>query len=275
MDKILTDLSPDALANAIMENCYDLTPFSHGWKGAETYSGDGVDWVLTDLHFPPCNAAFHTNLKPEDADKTIEKFKERGKAKKVPLQWYIGPETRPADIGEKLKAHGFTTRGDGAGMAIDLHNMNENEPIPEGLEIIEAKDEETLKEWCHIVRVAFGPPPEIEPIFLELMQRYIKYNQPVKYYLGLVDGQPASTSGYFLAAGVVGIYFVATLPEFRKRGAAFAVTQKALKDGRELGYRVGILQASNMGEPVYKRMGFKEYCRVGSYEWFPEGMRKE
>jgi predicted GNAT family acetyltransferase len=275
MSEFLTDLSDAALATAVTENCYALTPFSHDWKGAETYNGEGVDWVVTDLHFPPCNAAFHTNLKPEDVDSVIEKFKERGRARKVPLQWYIGPDTRPVNIGEKLSAHGFTTHGDGAGMAIDLNNMNESEPIPNRLEIIEVKNNKALKAWCHIVCVAFGVPVEAEPIFVKLMKRYEKYNLPTKLYLGLQDGKPASTSGYFLGEGVVGIYFVATLPEFRKRGAAFAVTQKALQDGRALGYSVGILQASKMGEPVYKRMGFKEVCRVSSYEWFPEGMRKK
>ncbi len=271
MSEFLTDLSDAVLARAVTENCYALTPFSHGWKGAETYSGEGVDWVVTDIHFPPCNAAFHTNLNPDDVDSTIEKFKERGRARKVPLQWYIGPETRPLDFTKSLEAHGFTTHGDGAGMAVDLHNMNESEPIPAGLEIIEVKNEKTLKDWCHIVCVAFSAPAEAEPIFVQLIKRYQKTKLPVKFYLGILDGKPASTSGYFLGEGVVGIYFVATLPEFRQRGAAFAVTQKALIDGRALGYRVGILQASKMGEPVYKRMGFKEYCRVSSYTWFPEG----
>ncbi len=273
MSEFLTDLSYAALAKAVTENCYALTPFNFGWKWAETYSGDGVDWVITDVHFPPCNAAFHTNLKPEDVDRTIEKFQERGRARKMPLQWYIGPETRPIDFTKRLEAHGFTTHGDGAGMAVDLHNMNESEPVPAGLEIIEAKKDGDIKAWCHITCVAFGAPTDAEPVFVELIKRYQKTKFPMKFYLGLLDGKPASTSGYFLGEGVVGIYFVATLPEFRQRGAAFAVTQKALKDGRALGYRVGILQASKMGEPVYKRMGFKEVCRVSSYTWFPENQQ--
>jgi GNAT superfamily N-acetyltransferase len=270
MSEFLTDLSPAAMTKAIMENCYALTPFSHGWKGAETYSGDGIDWVITDIHFPPCNSAFHTNLKPEDVDSTIEKFKERGQTSKVPLLWYIGPDTQPANIGKRLETHGFTTQGDGAGMAIDLLEMNENEPIPAGLEITEVKDDKTLKTWCHIMCVGFNTPPEAEPNIVKYVKRCLEYKLPMKLYLGILDGKPASTSGYFLGEGVVGIYFVATLPEFRKRGAGFAVTQKALKDGQALGYRVGILQASKMGEPVYKRMGFKEYCRVSTYVWFPE-----
>lgn len=273
MSEFLTDLSDAALAKAVTENCYAVTPFSHGWKEAETYSDGSVEWVVTDLHFPPVNSAFHTNLKPEDVDSTIEKFKERGRAHKVPLQWYIGPETRPVNMGEYLSAHGFTSGGDGAGMAVDLYKMNESEPVPAGLKIIEVKSGKNLKAWCYITCVAFGAPADAVPNFVKVIESYFKYKMPVKFYLGILDGKPVSTSGYYLGEGVVGIYFVATLPEARKRGAAFAVTQKALVDGRALGYRVGILQASKMGEPVYRRMGFKEVCRVQSYQWFPEGLQ--
>jgi GNAT superfamily N-acetyltransferase len=275
MPEFLTDLSDGALTRAITENSYALTPFSHGWKGVEIYAGEDVNWVVTDLVFPPSNAAFHTNLKPENADRKIEEFQDLGRKKKVPLQWQIGPDTRPANIGERLAAHGFTTRGDGAGMAIDLLATNESEPMPKGLEIIEVMDDKALKAWCRIVCVAFGAPPEGAAAMMKLVKRERKYKQPIKLYLGLLDGKPATTSGYFLGEGVAGIYFVATLPEARNKGLGFAVTQAALKDGRALGYRVGILQASKMGEPVYKRMGFKEYCRVSSYQWFPESLQNK
>ena len=89
----------------------------------------------------------------------------------------------------------------------------------------------------------------------------------MKFYLGWWDEEPVSTSGLLLAEGVAGIYFVATVPEARKRGVGFAITLKPLQEAREMGYRVGILQASQMGEPVYRRMGFQEYCKIGAYIW--------
>jgi len=274
MIEILTDLSDASLTKAITENCYALTPFSHGWKGAEIYNGKDVKWVVTDLPFPPVNAAFHTNLKPENVDNKIEEFQNLGRKKKVPIQWFICPDTRPANLTERLTAHGFTTHGGGAGMAIDLIAMNESEPLPAGLEIVEVKDNKTLKAWCHVVCVGFSVPPHAEPTIMKVVKTDIKYKQPEKYYLGILDCKPVATSMYFLGEGVCGIYFVATIPEARNKGIGFAVTQAALKDGRKLGYRVGILQASKMGEPVYRRMGFKEYCRVSSYEWFPEGLEQ-
>jgi GNAT superfamily N-acetyltransferase len=270
MDDFLTDLSPAALALAVEENLYAFTPFSHKWKETEVYAGKDVCWCVTDVAFPICNAAFHTYLKPEQADRAIETFLTRGQKRNVPLQWFIGHDVQPADLGERLAAHGFTTPGQGAGMAIDLKEMNEDVPLPAGLKIIEVKDNRTLKTWCHVTAVGFGIPPHAEPALVAWFKRDMKYKQPLKLYLAILDGKPVATSNYYLGEGVCGIYFVATVPEARNRGVGFAVTQRALIDGRALGYRVGILQASKMGEPVYRRMGFKEYCKTGGYTWLPE-----
>jgi predicted GNAT family acetyltransferase len=270
MPEILKDFSQQALIKAIENNAYALTPFSHNWERAEVYTGTDMCWCLTDISFPMCNSAFHIRLKPEQVDDTIESFKAKGNRRKVAVQWYIGHDTQPANLGEKLATHGFTTYGASMGMAIDLKEMKEDVPFPSGLQIIEVKDVKTLKKWCHVTCVGFGIPEPAEPSLLEWFKTDIEYNQPIKFYLGLLKGKPVATSMYFLGEGVVGIYFVATLPPARHRGIGFAVTQKPLLEGREMGYRIGILQASKMGEPVYRQMGFKEYCKVQSYSWLPK-----
>ena len=275
MTEFLTDLSAPALASAVETNLYAFTPFSHNWKRAEVYKGLEICWCVTDIAFPMCNVAFHTHLKPEQVDSAIESFVAKGRKRNVPLQWCIGHDTQPVNLGERLAAYGFTTRGEGAGMAIDLESMNENVPPPAGLKIIEVKDNKTLKTWCHITSIGFSIPEHAEPALVEWFKTDIKYKQPLKFYLALLEGKPVATSMYYLGEGVVGIYFVATIPEARNKGIGFAVTQKPLLEGREMGYRVGILQASKMGEPVYRRMGFKEYCKTGSYTWLPESLKNK
>ncbi len=274
MPNILTDFSPEAIITANEENLFAFLPVFHGWERAEVYKGTDICYCVTDLFLPPCNVAFHANINPENLDRTIEQFMAEGRKRNVPLRWYLGHKDKPANLTERLAAHGFTTPGLGPGMAIDLNEMKE-EPFPTGLKITEVKDNNALKAWCHIACAGFGIPVTAEPAMMEWLKTDLECKLPVKHYLGLMDGIPAATSMSYLAAGVAGIYLVATLPEARNKGVGFAMTQKPLKDAKTLGYLIGTLQASKMGEPVYLRMGFKEHFQTGYYAWSPENQREK
>ena len=68
----------------------------------------------------------------------------------------------------------------------------------------------------------------------------------------------------------MGIYVVATIPEARRQGIGTALTLAPLREARAMGYRIGILHASQMGLRVYRRLGFQEYCKMSCYEWAGE-----
>lgn len=84
-------------------------------------------------------------------------------------------------------------------------------------------------------------------------------------YVGYVGGQAVAASQLFMTGDVAGIYYVATRKEFRGRGSGEAMTWRAIQDGAEAGCDVAVLQASDMGRPIYERMGFR---LVAGYKTF-------
>lgn len=80
----------------------------------------------------------------------------------------------------------------------------------------------------------------------------------MSFYLAEADARPVSTAVAWVGDGGVGIFNVATPPEYRGRGYGRAVTQRAVRDGFMSGADLAWLQASELGEPVYRAMGFRQ-----------------
>jgi predicted N-acetyltransferase YhbS len=83
-------------------------------------------------------------------------------------------------------------------------------------------------------------------------------------FIGRLDGLPAANSFIVRTGSTAGIYAVGTAEAARRRGLGNAVTWAAIGAAREWGCDAVVLQASEMGYPVYSKMGFKsvvDYAR--------------
>ncbi len=77
--------------------------------------------------------------------------------------------------------------------------------------------------------------------------------------IGRVDGEAVSTAGVVELDGWLYVYLVATAPGQQRKGYAEAVVRKALAlAAEEWGVTRTALDASEMGAPVYRAMGYEE-----------------
>jgi ribosomal protein S18 acetylase RimI-like enzyme len=80
-------------------------------------------------------------------------------------------------------------------------------------------------------------------------------------------GEPAAASAVFVTGTTAGVYNVATVAAHRRKGYGEAVTAAAARHGAEHhGATHAILQASEAGEPVYRRMGYATPARYRQFE---------
>jgi GNAT superfamily N-acetyltransferase len=81
------------------------------------------------------------------------------------------------------------------------------------------------------------------------------------------DGVAVATTWSFLHRDDCGIYAVETLPAYRRRGVARALVEHVLHSASRRGARTTSLQSTEMGRPLYERIGFRS---AGRYEeWVP------
>ena len=78
----------------------------------------------------------------------------------------------------------------------------------------------------------------------------------VRAFVGILEERPIATSGSIRTDSTVGVYSVATAPTMRGRGIGTAMTWHVLSDA-DPGWELAVLQASEMSQPVYERMGFR------------------
>ena len=146
-------------------------------------------------------------------------------------------------------------------MALGPQELPTSSFTPQGLEISTVEDKTKLRVWAHVFTLGYGLPPNWESAIFD-MWFGLGFDFPIRNYLGYLDGEPVATSTVFYGAGVAGIYDVATLPHSRGKGIGTALTLKPLLDAHEMGYHIGVLQSSEMGYNVYKKLGFKHLCQI-------------
>jgi GNAT superfamily N-acetyltransferase len=84
-------------------------------------------------------------------------------------------------------------------------------------------------------------------------------------YVGYADGDPVVSGLGWRTGRTIGVYSIATIASARRRGYGAAMTARVVADGALAGCDVAALQASDMGRPIYERLGFRTVITYAVY----------
>ena len=131
---------------------------------------------------------------------------------------------------------------------------------PHDLLVGQVSTDSEVRDWTDLFDSSFGidPPRGEEHPWLQPWRRLtLGPVSPCRLFLGRVDGIAVSCSLAFLNQDSVGLYGIGTPPEYRGHGYGSALTVAGINWGASNGATVAVLQASTMGEPVYRSLGFR------------------
>lgn len=174
----------------------------------------------------------------------------------------IFPRGLREDVSEAVRARGFDVDATMPAMAVDIDLMADT-ALPPGYDWARVGAGEDGRAWTDALAVGYEIPGALADIFGPVnLGADMAPDAPIQFFSVLRGGRHVATSMLYLADGLAGIYCVSTRPEERNKGLGGHATAEALRIARRLGYRVGVLQSSPAGHPVYLRLGFGDYLKV-------------
>ena len=131
-----------------------------------------------------------------------------------------------------------------------------------GLEILRVNDAAGIDVHRRVVTTGFGSEPAVAlgTACPDLLDR-----PGCVVYVGYANGVPVVSGLGWRTGRTIGVYSIATVPSARRRGYGAAMTARVVADGVADGCDVAALQASEMGRPIYERLGFRTVVRYAAY----------
>lgn len=222
---------------------------------ATSHVSAAVTWVVTGVDSNDYNGIVQARMTAAEADGIVPALVQQFREQQLPALWHIDLATQPADLAQRLDRLGCTRLAPGVCMAAELARVALVAPSVAGLSVTPVADAADLAAWIDVWVAGDDEPRQPrERLYAALG---LDAQQPLRHYLARLDGQPVGVAQVFLGQRAAGLYSVAVLPSFRRRGIGTALTLVAFSAARAAGYAIGVLGPSPEGQPMYRRLGFE------------------
>jgi GNAT superfamily N-acetyltransferase len=203
------------------------------------------------------NFVLYSHLVGMDIDAVIEEQIAHFLPLGQPFEWNVYDHDQPADLKERLEAHGFAPDDDPA--AVMLLDVQEAAPVllkPVSVEVRQLTSREQLDDVVRLEQQVWGGD------FAWLKQRlgdHLEIPGYLSVYAAYVSGVPVCTGWvyFYLDRQFAGLFGGSTAPDYRGQGLYTALIAVRVQQAIRRGYRYLTTGASPMSRPILARHGFR------------------
>lgn len=221
--------------------------------GATVWRADGLTVLATGLPLRLFNQVIVEGVPaPDSLERAVAEVRSRGAPFAVTLREGIDDGVIPGVVELGLRRH----RPEPWMPGMVLHPLPPAGLVrePDGLDLRRVDDQAGVDDHVAAAAGGFGMPPDW---VRSLITVSVARHADAALYVGYLDGAPV-VSGLGVRTGrTIGIYDIATVEAMRGRGFGAAMTMRIVDDAADAGCDVASLQASDMGRPIYERLGFR------------------
>ena len=198
---------------------------------------------------PTLNAA--VALEPDAAPEHLRELRQRYKDAKV-RRWGLWMDGRAALPAQALTHAGMVVTTASPGMGAALHELatGGDDPKPADLTTVGRVND-----------IAYGNYDGRLERTLQPLPNGVLHGYRVDH-----DGKPAAVALALHHNGDCGVSFVATVPKARRQGLGTQVMRQVFKAAQQDGCTTTTLQATDVGERLYKALGFRHLCVMQLWE---------
>lgn len=255
---ILQQASQEDLLAAIDRNYRDCMRAFGLAPMCEIRDDDTLFWFYTGIPDSAYNSIMYANLTPAQIPDAIKELQALRARFGVPMNWLVGPASRPTDLGARLMEIGLKHFVDLHLMSMDLNTLFQENALPEGVQIELVRTLQVFVEWTEIEGRGFEMDARPGAALARVRRGMgVGHGVPLYHFLARLENEPVATASILFGAGIVGVYDVSVIPSARRRGIGGALTRHVLGFARQRGYQYACLQASPMGFRLYEEIGFR------------------
>lgn len=238
---------------SILQNIIEIQREAAKFSAVNYGQSESINWVMNAPDKWP--HAIIGTVKPGGMEAVLSKIEQH----QLPPIWIMSKEADQQI--DQLEKNGFREITRWEGMWVSRDGFIPFLNVPNQIVLKKVQDAKLGQLWWKLVKPIMMPNREVPPI---LLNAWVE-NNDYHLLLGLVEGEPVSAGMAFMNDGLAGLYFIATLPEYRGKGFASFLVSKLMETCFENGADEIILHASTSGFSMYQKLGFIADGAISTY----------